>query len=146
VGAVPPNVTEVPPATVPLEGGVLDTVGAGYVHALPRVILHASLFVTVTGVAPIGRAGAVAVIVVAFTTTTFVAAEMPNVTVAPARNCVPVIVTAVPLAELLVVCAINEVVGGGSWNVNPPNSVAAACPRSSPAPEPTPACPLASPP
>jgi hypothetical protein len=36
------------------------------------------------------------VIVVAFTTTTFVAADAPNVTVAPAAKFVPVIVTAVP--------------------------------------------------
>ena len=64
-------------------------------------------------------------IVVAFTTTTFVAAEVPNVTVAPARNCVPVIVTAVPPAELPVAGAINEVVGGGNWYVNPPESVVA---------------------
>jgi hypothetical protein len=38
----------------------------------------------------------VAVIVVLFTTTTFAAAVLPNVTVAPAKKFVPVIVTAVP--------------------------------------------------
>jgi hypothetical protein len=38
------------------------------------------------------------VIVVLFTTTTFVAAVLPNVTVAPAAKFVPVIVTAVPPA------------------------------------------------
>jgi hypothetical protein len=38
------------------------------------------------------------VIVVLFTTTTFVAAVPPNVTVAPAAKFVPVIVTAVPPA------------------------------------------------
>jgi hypothetical protein len=40
----------------------------------------------------------VAVIVVLFTTATFVAAAAPNVTVAPAAKFVPVIVTAVPPA------------------------------------------------
>jgi hypothetical protein len=40
----------------------------------------------------------VAVIVVLFVTTTFVAAAEPNVTVAPVAKFVPVIVTAVPPA------------------------------------------------
>jgi hypothetical protein len=38
------------------------------------------------------------VIVVLFTTTTFVAAALPNITVAPAAKFVPVIVTPVPPA------------------------------------------------
>ena len=54
--------------------------------------------VTVTVTAPALPAGVVAVIVVLFTTTTFVAAVPPNVTVAPAAKFVPVIVTAVPPA------------------------------------------------
>jgi hypothetical protein len=54
--------------------------------------------VTVTVTAPTLPAGVVAVIVVLFTTTTFVAAVLPNVTVAPAAKFVPVIVTAVPPA------------------------------------------------
>ena len=54
--------------------------------------------VTVTVTAPALPAGVVAVIVVLFTTTTFVAAMPPNVTVAPAAKFVPVIVTAVPPA------------------------------------------------
>jgi hypothetical protein len=52
--------------------------------------------VTVTVTAPALPAGVVAVIVVLFTTTTFVSADPPNVTVAPAAKFVPVIVTAVP--------------------------------------------------
>jgi hypothetical protein len=52
--------------------------------------------VTVTVTAPAVPAGVVAVIVVLFTTTTFVAALLPNFTVAPAEKLVPVIVTAVP--------------------------------------------------
>jgi hypothetical protein len=54
--------------------------------------------VTVTVTAPALPAGVVAVIVVLFTTTTLVAATLPNVTVAPAAKFVPVIVTAVPPA------------------------------------------------
>jgi hypothetical protein len=44
-------------------------------------------------------AGVVAVMVVLFTTTTFVAAALPKVTVAPAAKSSPVIVTAVPPAD-----------------------------------------------
>jgi hypothetical protein len=52
--------------------------------------------VTVTVTAPALPAGVVAVMVVLFTTTTFVPAAPPNVTVAPAAKFAPVIVTAVP--------------------------------------------------
>ena len=54
--------------------------------------------VTVTVTAPALPAGVVAVIVVLFTTATFVAAVPPKVTVAPVAKFVPVIVTAVPPA------------------------------------------------
>ena len=56
------------------------------------------LTVTVTVTAPAVPAGVVAVIVVLFTTTTLVAAVLPNVTVAPVAKFVPVMVTAVPPA------------------------------------------------
>ena len=56
------------------------------------------LTVTVTVTAPALPAGVVAVICVPLTTTTFVAAAPPNVTVAPAAKFVPAIVTAVPPA------------------------------------------------
>ena len=56
------------------------------------------LTVTVTVAAPALPAGVVAVICVALTTTTLVAAALPNVTVAPAAKFAPVIVTAVPPA------------------------------------------------
>jgi len=52
--------------------------------------------VTVTVTAPALPAGVVAVIVVLFTTATFVAELLPNFTVAPLAKFVPVIVTAVP--------------------------------------------------
>ena len=52
--------------------------------------------VTVTVTAPTLPAGVVAVIVVLFTTATFVAELLPNFTVAPAAKFVPGTVTAVP--------------------------------------------------
>jgi hypothetical protein len=54
--------------------------------------------VTVTVAVPALPVGVVAVICVPLTTTTFVAAALPNVTVAPAAKFVPAIVTAVPPA------------------------------------------------
>ena len=54
--------------------------------------------VTVTVTAPALPAGVVAVICVPLTTTTFVAAVLPNVTVTPEAKFEPVIVTAVPPA------------------------------------------------
>jgi hypothetical protein len=54
------------------------------------------LTVTATVAAPALPAGVVAVMVVAFTTTTLVAAVPPKLTVAPAAKFVPVIVTEVP--------------------------------------------------
>jgi len=110
VAAVPPNVTvapaakfvpvivtAVPPATGPLFGLTLLTVGgAMYVNPLARLPLPPPVFVTVTVTAPALPAGVVAVIVVLFTTVTPVAAALPNVTVAPVAKFVPVIVTDVP--------------------------------------------------
>src|SRR4029077_17837065 len=114
VAAVPPNVTvapltklvpvivtPVPPAAGPLFGLTLLTVGAVadvYVNPLLRLPLCVSGFVPVPVTAPAACAGVVAVICVPLTTTTFVAAVPPNVTVAPAAKFVPVIVTAVPPA------------------------------------------------
>ena len=63
---------------------------------MARLPLCAAGLVTVTVTAPALPAGVVAVIVVLFTTTTFVADVLPNVTVAPVPKFVPVIVTAVP--------------------------------------------------
>ena len=54
--------------------------------------------VTVTVTAPAPPAGVVAVIEVLLTTTTLVAAVLPNFTVAPVAKLVPVIVIAVPPA------------------------------------------------
>jgi hypothetical protein len=96
---VPVIVTAVPPATGPLFGLTLVTVGVTtYVNPLARLPLCDPTLVTVTVTAPALPAGVVAVIVVAFTTVTPVAAALPNVTVAPVAKFVPVIVTAVPPA------------------------------------------------
>jgi hypothetical protein len=70
------------------------------------------LLVTVTVTAPTLPAGVVAVMVVPFVTTTFVAAAPPNVTVAPAAKFVPVIVTAVPPATGPLFGATLVTVGG----------------------------------
>ena len=65
-------------------------------YPLARLPLCPLGLVTVTPTAPAPPAGVVAVIDVLLTTTTFVAAVTPNVTVAPAEKFVPLIVTAVP--------------------------------------------------
>ena len=112
VAAVPPNVTvapaakfvpvietAVPPAVEPVFGKTLLTVGTTtYVNPFARLPPDTPGFVTVTVTAPTLPAGVVAVICVPLTTTTFVAAAPPNVTVAPAAKFVPVIETAVPPA------------------------------------------------
>src|SRR5271167_4743691 len=79
---VPVIVTAVPPAVDPLLGVTLLTVGCVmYVNALARLPPSPPGLVTVTVTAPALPAGVVAVIVVLFTTTTPVAAVLPNVTV-----------------------------------------------------------------
>jgi hypothetical protein len=94
---VPVMVTAVPPATTPLLGETLVTVGlTTYVKPFARLPLCEPTLVTVTVTAPAVPAGVVAVILVLLTTTTLVAAALPNVTVAPLAKLVPVIVTAVP--------------------------------------------------
>jgi hypothetical protein len=95
---VPVMVTAVPPATTPLLGETLATVGlTTYVNPFARLPL-CPLSVTVTVTAPADPAGVVAVMVVLLTTTTLVAAALPNVTVAPLTKLAPVMVTAVPPA------------------------------------------------
>jgi hypothetical protein len=94
---VPVIVTAVPPAVVPVFGLTLLTVGATtYVYPFVRLPLCDPRLVTVTVTAPALPAGVVAVMLVLLTTTTFVAAELPNVTAAPEAKFVPVIVTDVP--------------------------------------------------
>jgi len=115
---VPVIVTEVPPDVDPVFGFTLLTVG-GTVYVYPFVRLPlCPLTVTVTVTAPALPAGVVAVIVVLFTTTTFVAAVLPNVTVAPVAKFVPVIVTEVPPA-VVPPFGLTLVTVGGAMYVNP---------------------------
>ena len=69
--------------------------------------------VTTTLTAPAACAAVVAVIDVPFTTTTPVAAVPPNLTVAPVRKPVPVMVTGVPPAVVPEVGVIAVTVGAG---------------------------------
>ena len=78
-----------------------------------NVPLCISLLVTITFTAPAACAGVVAVIVVLFTTVTPVAGVPPTLTVAPAKNPVPVIVTAVPPAAVPEFGAMEATVGEG---------------------------------
>ena len=73
----------------------------------------ASVLVTTTLTAPAACAAVVAVIDVLFTTVTPVAAVPPRLTVAPAKNPVPVMVTGVPPAVVPEVGEIAVTVGAG---------------------------------
>jgi hypothetical protein len=118
---VPVIVTEVPPLAVPVFGVTEVTVGAGlpYVNPLVNVPVCVSVLVTTTLTAPAACAGVVAVIDVALTTFTPVAAVPPSFTVAPVRKPVPVIVTEVPPATDPVVGEIEITVGAGLPYVYP---------------------------
>jgi len=112
---VPVIVTAVPPSVVPLFGVTPVTVGApAYVYPLARLPLSPLLFVAATVTAPALPAGVVAVITVALTTVTFVAAAPPNVTVVPEAKFVPVIVTAVPPAVVPLFGLTPVTVGGAT--------------------------------
>jgi hypothetical protein len=95
----PVSVTEVPPAIEPLDGLTLVTVGGGsYVYTSELfVALVPCDVVTVTFTVLIPE-GAVAVMLVAESTATLVAALLPNMTIAPGAKFVPLIVTIVPPA------------------------------------------------
>jgi len=74
---------------------LIGTTGV-YVNALVRLPLRPPGSFTVTVTVPAAFAGVVATIVVLLLTVTFVAGTAPNITVAPERKFVPVIVTPVP--------------------------------------------------
>jgi hypothetical protein len=76
------------------------------------VIVPKSTLVMTIFFVPAEPAGVTAVIEVAETHTTLVAATPPIVTVGPARKLVPVIVTAVPPAVVPLVTEIDVNVGG----------------------------------
>ena len=98
VKPVPSIVTEFPPATRPADGLTLETVGtAMYVNWSPTFAAVVPFgVVTVTSTTPVAPAGACAVIVVALTTVTAVAADVPKCTAVAPVKFVPVIVTGVP--------------------------------------------------
>lgn len=83
-------------------------------NPLAKLPLSPLLFVTVTVTAPVLPAGVVAVMLVLLTTTTFVAAALPNLTVAPDAKFVPVIVTAVPPAAAPLLGLTLVTVGGAT--------------------------------
>jgi hypothetical protein len=94
---VPVSVTVVPPVVGPLLGKTLVSVGPPTkVKALAKLALWPLLLVTVTAAAPAAPAGVTAVIWVALTTFTKLAAVGPKLTVAPAANPAPASVTVVP--------------------------------------------------
>lgn len=78
-----------------------------------KVPLLVSVLVTTTLTAPAAWAGVAAVIVVPFTTATLVADVPPSATVAPDRNPVPTMVTAVPPVVTPVFGVIEVTVGAG---------------------------------
>ena len=78
-----------------------------------KVPLLASVLVTTTLVAPAACAGVVAEIVVLFTTVTAVAEVPPSFTVAPVRNPVPMMVTAVTPLMVPELGEIEVTVGAG---------------------------------
>jgi len=96
VKLVPVIVIAVPPAVEPVAGETEEIVGgAKYVNALASVAVP-PIVVTPTVLGPTVPIGVTAVIVVGSSTTTFVAATPPTVTLsAPVRN-VPLIVIGVP--------------------------------------------------
>lgn len=81
-------------------------------NAAARVAACPSLFETTTDTTPAACCGVMAVMLVALTTVTPVAAVPPMATVAPVRKLVPVRVTAIPPAVVPDVGATAVNVGG----------------------------------
>ena len=100
VSPVPVIVTSVPPATDPVFGLRLETVGTGTnVNWSPAVAaLAPPLFLTVTSTVPALAAGDTAVIDVELLTVKLLAAVPPKLTPVAPVSPVPVIVTVVPPA------------------------------------------------
>ncbi len=84
-----------------------------YVYPSTSVPLCVSALVTTTSTAPAAWAGVVQVICDDESTLTPVAGLPPNVTVAPARKLVPVMVTEVPPAVVPEAGETDETVGAG---------------------------------
>src|ERR1700724_3674557 len=95
-----------------------------YVNPLTRVPVWVSVLVTTTFTAPAAWAAVVAVIEVPLTTVTVLAAVPPNLTVAPDRKPVPVMVTAVPPLTGPELGEIAVTVGAGGGEPPPARKVA----------------------
>jgi hypothetical protein len=119
---VPVIVTVIPPATVPLEGLIPVTVGAGTAKVNLSAAETAEVpsgLVTAMSTIPAACEGAMAVIVAdAALNVNEVAATVPNETAVTSARPVPVIVTLVPPA-IGPEAGLTEVIAGGmTWNVN----------------------------
>ena len=115
VKLVPVIVIAVPPAVEPVAGETEEIVGgATYVNAFVAVAVPFGV-VTATLFAPAVPAGVTAVMLVAETTTTLVAATPPTVTLVAPVKFVPVIVIAVPPAVEPEVGETEEIVGGAKY-------------------------------
>src|SRR5262249_468079 len=117
----PLTVTEVPPLIRPACGVMLETLGGDapvYWKPLDRAPVCASGFVTRRWRVP-PPAGGFAVMVVALTRTTDVAATPPIFSVAPESNAVPVTVIAVPPATGPVFGTTEVTPGGQEWKPSP---------------------------
>src|SRR5262245_22886668 len=120
---VPVSVTTVPPAGSPVSGSTAVSVGGPtYMKRPITVTVWPSVFVTVIDTGPAAPAGLVTTRVVLLGTITSVAAAVPNITVAPVKNDVPVIVTRVPPATGPI-AGVTAVMTGGGMNVNAFGSV-----------------------
>ena len=118
---VPVMVTLVPPRVVPLVGDTAVTVGAGgggvtKVNSVFAAFVPLGV-VTRTLAVPAAPAGVVAVMLVALTTETPVAATPPMVTAVAPVKFVPEIVTLVPPKVVPVPGAIAVTVGAGGGGV-----------------------------
>jgi len=119
VKLVPIRVMAVPPKVVPEFGLTEVIIGAGttYVNALALVAVPPAV-VTATLFAPVVPAGVIAVIDVALTTTTLVAALPPMVTLVAPVKLVPVIVISVPPKVEPLDGLTLEIVGSSTTYVN----------------------------
>ena len=118
---VPTMVMVVAPKVEPLDGVTLEIVGAGtkYVNEIACVVDPLGVVTTIVLAPIVVDAGVTAVIEVALTTTTLVAATPPIFTlVAPATKFAPVMVIAVP-PKVDPFCGLTlEIVGAGATYVN----------------------------
>ena len=110
---VPVMVMVVPPSVEPLDGVTLERVGAGttYVNVIACVVDPLGVVTTIVLAPIVVDAGVTAVIEVALTTTTLVAAIPPTFTLVAPVKFVPVMVIAVPPVVDPVAGLTLEIVG-----------------------------------